>query len=198
MSNNVPIFPLNTVLFPDGILPLRIFEPRYLDMVSESMRNRKAFGICLITEGNEAGTPAACHEIGTLARITDWDQGQDGLLQITVKGGNRFQIINRRVRNNKLIEADIRIIDDADDEELPVEYQLLSDLLQQIADKYKIENLSDNLKYLDANWVGCRLSEILPFELNEKQSLLEIDNPVQRLSRIQSMLQDLSSETNNL
>ena len=198
MLHNIPVFPLNTVLFPDGQLSLRIFEARYLDMVSESFREEREFGVCLITEGNEAGTPASCHEIGTLAGITDWTQGDDGLLHITIKGGHRFQIVDRRIRSNGLIEADIEVIDDVDDEELPVEYQLLSDLLQQIADKYRIRDLSDNLRYLDANWVGCRLSEILPFELDEKQKLLEMDNPIKRLSRIQSMLQDLGTEASSL
>jgi uncharacterized protein len=197
MLKNIPLFPLNTVLFPDGILPLRIFEARYLDMVSESLRNDLPFGICLITDGNEIGTPSGCYRIGTFAHIIDWGRSEDDLLAITVQGGKRFQIIEKRVRGNKLLEGDIEIMEENEDEELPVEYQLLSDLLQQIADKFELPHLSDKDKYLDAGWVGCRLAELLPFELDDKQSLLEIDDPLNRLEKIQSMLQTITPEQTN-
>jgi len=194
MLKNIPLFPLNTVLFPDGILPLRIFEARYLDMVSESLRNESPFGICLITKGKEAGSPAECYRIGTFAHIIDWEKGDDGILGITVQGGKRFRIIDKRERKNKLLEGDIEIMEDNDNEELPVEYQLLSDLLRQIADKFELPHLSDKEKYLDAGWVGCRLAELLPFELDAKQLLLEIDNPLNRLEQIQSLLQEITPE----
>jgi Lon protease-like protein len=192
--NSIPLFPLNTVLFPEGKLPLRIFETRYLDLVSESLRTQSAFGICLITKGHEVGAPAKCHEIGTFAHIVDWEKGEDGLLGITVQGGQRFRILHTRIRKNRLMEGDVEIIDDNEDEELPVEYQLLSDLLRQIADKFKLAHLSEHAKYLDANWVGCRLAELLPFELDDKQLLLEIDDPLNRLEQIQSMLQAITPE----
>jgi uncharacterized protein len=195
--NSVPLFPLNTVLFPEGLLPLRIFETRYLDMVSESLRNQSAFGICLIAKGSEVGEPAQCREIGTFAHIIDWDKGNDGLLGITVQGGKRFRVLNTRVRKNKLMEGDVEIIDDNEDEELPVEYQVLSDLLRQIGDKFKLSYLSEHEKYLDANWVGCRLAELLPFDLDEKQMLLELDDPLQRLEDIQTMLQGFTVEQLN-
>jgi Lon protease-like protein len=195
--NSVPLFPLNTVLFPEGLLPLRIFETRYLDMISESLRNQSAFGVCLIAKGSEVGEPAECHEIGTFAHIIDWSKGSDGLLGITVQGGKRFRVLNTRVRKNNLMEGDVEIIDDNDKEELPVEYQVLSDLLRQIADKFRLVYLSDHTKYLDANWVGCRLAELLPFDLDEKQMLLELDDPVQRLERIQTMLHGFTVEQLN-
>lgn len=195
--NSVPLFPLNTVLFPEGLLPLRIFETRYLDMISESLRNQSAFGVCLIAKGNEVGEPAECHEIGTFAHIIDWGKGSDGLLGITIQGGKRFRVLNTRVRNNNLMEGDVEIIDDNDEEELPVEYQVLSDLLRQIADKFRLGYLSDHAKYLDANWVGCRLAELLPFDLDEKQMLLELDDPLQRLQQIQNMLHGFTVEQLN-
>jgi Lon protease-like protein len=86
-----PLFPLNTVLFPDGPLPLRIFEPRYLDMISGCMKQDKPFGVLLIKDGHEAG-PATTHSVGTLARVTDWYQGSDGLLGITAIGTERFRL----------------------------------------------------------------------------------------------------------
>ena len=194
--NTIPLFPLKTVLFPQGILQLRIFEPRYLDMVSEAIRTDAGFGICLITSGNEVGAPAECHDIGTLAHIHDWGMSDQGLLRITVIGSNRFRILQKRIRNNLLLEGDVELIDENDDEELPVEYQLISDLLRRIGDRFKLSHLSEQDKYLDAGWVGCRLAEVLPFELNDKQNLLETDNPVERLQQIQRMLQLLSADQN--
>ena len=194
MKITVPLFPLNTVLFPQGILQLRIFEPRYLDMVSESVTSGGPFGICLITQGSEVGAPAECHSIGTLAQIQDWDKSDDGMLNVTVQGSRRFNILERRVRKNLLLEGDVELIDDHDDEELPVEYQLISDLLRQIGDRFKLKHLSEEEKYLDAGWVACRLAEVLPFELNDKQDLLETDDPVLRLERIQQMLQLINAD----
>lgn len=194
MLKHIPLFPLNTVLFPEGVLPLRIFESRYLDMVSECLRSDGCFGVCLITSGNEAGMPAECHDIGTFAHIVDWDQGEDGILGVTAKGGKRFRVVEKRLRPNKLLEGDVEIIDENDDEELPVEFQLLSDLLRQIVEKFELTHLSGEEKYLDASWVSCRLAELLPLELEEKQDLLETDDPVQRLAQIQSLLQVLNPE----
>lgn len=194
MLKNIPLFPLNTVLFPDGILPLRIFEIRYLDMVSESLRNESPFGICLISKGKEVGNPAECNRIGTFAHIIDWEKGDDGILGITVQGGKRFRIIDQRTRSNKLLEGDVEIMEEDEEEELPVEYQLLSDLLRQIAEKFELPHLSDEEKYLNAGWVGCRLAELLPFELDDKQLLLEISDPLNRLEHIQSMLQVITPE----
>ncbi len=195
--NTIPIFPLNTVLFPEGILPLRIFEARYIDMVSESMRAQTPFGICLITQGNEVGVPAEFHPVGTLAHIIDWEQHEDGLLGITVQGGRRFQVINRRIRKNNLQEGDIELIDEYDDEELPVEFQLLADLLQQIADRFRLSHLTEKERYLDANWVSCRLAELLPLDMSDKQILLEKDDPIDRLQVLQVLLQDVSIDQFN-
>ena len=194
MMHNIPLFPLNTVLFPQGVLQLRIFEPRYLDMITEVLRASSPFGICLIRQGSEAGAPAECHDIGTLARILDWGRSDNGLLMVTVQGERRFRIVARRTRKNLLLEGDLELIDDNDDEELPVEYQLISDLLRQIGDRCKLSHLTEHEKYLDAGWVGCRLAEVLPFDLKDKQNLLETDDPVQRLQRIQQMLTLMSAD----
>ena len=193
--NNIPLFPLNTVLFPQGILQLRIFEPRYLDMVGEVVRTDAAFGICLITRGSEVGgAPAQCHDIGTLAHILDWGKSDNGLLSVTVRGGRRFRIKERRIRKNHLLEGDVELIDENEDEKVPVEYQLISDLLRQIGDRFKLAHLAEHEKYMDAGWVGCRLAEVLPFDLSDKQNLLEADDPVHRLQQIQQMLQLLSAD----
>ncbi|MCH9048311.1 MAG: LON peptidase substrate-binding domain-containing protein [Proteobacteria bacterium] len=190
----IPLFPMNTVLFPGGMLPLKIFEARYLDMVSECLRSGQQFGVCLISSGKEVGGSAECYEIGTLAKIVDWDRRDDGLLEIVVEGRQRFRLLEQRERANHLAEGDVQLIDDDDCEELPVQYQLLSDLLRQIAEKFELSYQLDHEKFEDAVWVGYRLSEVLPLESEERQALLEINNPVNRLQHIQDAIEDVTIE----
>ena len=190
----IPLFPMNTVLFPGGTLTIKIFEARYLDMVSECLRSGQQFGICLISSGKEVGGSAKCYEIGTLAKIVDWDRRDDGLLEIVVEGRQRFRLLEQRERANHLAEGDVQLIDDDDCEELPVQYQLLSDLLRQIAEKFELSYQLDHEKFEDAVWVGYRLSEVLPLESEERQALLEINNPVNRLQHIQDAIEDVTIE----
>ncbi len=190
----IPLFPLNTVLFPGGILPLKIFEARYLDLVSECLRTNKEFGICLISSGDEVAGSAKCYEIGTMAKIIDWDKRDDGLLEIVVEGGQRFRLLDKRERANHLAEGDVLLIEDDDCEEIPVQYQLLSDLLRQIAQKFELSYQTEHELYENASWVGYRLSEVLPLESDERQALLEIDNVMIRLQHIQDAIEDVTTE----
>ncbi len=190
----IPLFPLYAVLFPDGVLPLRIFESRYLDMVSECMRTGSGFGVCLISSGSEVGDPAECHGVGTLARIVDWEKGEDGLLRITAQGDRRFRVLQKRIRLNQLLEGDVEVMDDDEEKELPVEFQLLSDMLRQIAGKFELPYRTEHEKFMKAGWVSCRLAELLPIELADKQILLEMDDPMRRLEQIQSVLQTISPD----
>ena len=192
--STIPLFPLNTVLFPDGILPLRIFEPRYLDMVSECMRTGSGFGVCLISDGTETGEAAKCHDIGTVAKIIDWDNRDDGLLGITAVGTERFRILSRHVRPNQLLEGDVEFIDSESSEEVPVEYQLMSDLLRKIVEKFELPYQSEHEKFMDAIWVGCRLSELLPIEPDVRQLLLEMNDPILRLEKLQSALENVNTD----
>ena len=105
LPTSIALFPLNTVLLPGGPLPLRIFEPRYLQMVSECLKHDRPFGVCLIAKGKEAGEAPVAHEYGTLARIEDWSQLPDGHLGITARGGERFIVRNTRVAANQLVTA---------------------------------------------------------------------------------------------
>lgn len=187
----IPIFPLNTVLYPEGILPLRIFEPRYVDMVSECLKEQKDFGVCLIQDGNETGKAATVYEIGTTAHIIDWDRHDDGTLLITTEGYDRFRIIEQRVRKNQLREADIQLIDSEDDAFIPAEYQLFADLLRQVVDKFELPYANEHEKFADPYWVGCRLAEILPVELEDKQVLLEMDDPILRLQQLQGAIEKI-------
>jgi Lon protease-like protein len=184
-----PLFPLHAVLFPEGELQLRIFESRYLDMISRCLKQDAPFGISLITEGEEVGQAADSHELGTLAHIRDWDQGRDALLSISCSGGRRFRIVDRRVQSNQLTLARVETL--AADRLLPVpaEFQELVELLQELQqrDTAPDKPLPEG-RFDDAGWVSFRLAERLPLKLAQRQLLLQLDDPVQRLERLTGLL----------
>lgn len=180
-ASEIALFPLQTVLFPGGVLPLRIFEARYLDMVSECLRRQKGFGVCAIRAGSETGVAADCYATGTLAQIQDFDRDENDVLSIVVRGERRFRVRERRVMPNQLVCADVEWLTDGDDSELPERYRPLADLLAQLlrrAGKPYAELVAD-LQHVD--WVTGRLIELLPFALADKQRLLEVDEPLRRL-----------------
>ena len=129
----VPLFPLRTVLYPGGPLPLRIFEPRYLDMISGCLKNDEPFGVLLIREGREDG-PASTYDVGTLARITDWYMGSDGLLGITAIGGQRFRLHSSRRREDGLNIGDIEILPAETEMALPEDCKPLANILSGVLD----------------------------------------------------------------
>ncbi|HSH41936.1 MAG TPA: LON peptidase substrate-binding domain-containing protein, partial [Arenicellales bacterium] len=128
---SIALFPLNTVLFPGGPLPLRIFEPRYLEMVSDCMKHDAPFGVCLIAEGEEAGEASRPHEHGTTARIEDWNQLPDGYLGITARGGERFVVRQSRVAGNQLITAEVEYLEDEPASSVDEAFQPLVELLRK-------------------------------------------------------------------
>ena len=107
MAQSLPLFPLHTVLVPGAALALRVFEPRYLDLVRDCGRNGSGFGVCLILDGREVGAPATPAAFGTEARIEDFDTGPDGLLHLRLRGERRFHALRTRVRDNGLVVADV-------------------------------------------------------------------------------------------
>jgi uncharacterized protein len=188
-----PLFPLNTVLFPGGVLPLRIFEPRYVDMVKRCMREGGTFGVVLIRKGVEAGGDAAIHEIGTLAQIVDFDQLPDKLLGITCRGTQRFRTIDSHVQDDGLCVAHIELLPVDPVIALPEEFaryaKLLAQALPQMGDFFK--HLQP--QYGDAAWVSGRLTEVLPISLADKQRLLEMDDPIERLQVLQPLMRGESA-----
>lgn len=186
---SVPLFPLNTVLFPGGPLPLRIFEPRYLDMVAQCVKNDSAFGVCLINDGKEAGEAAVPHAVGTLARIIDWDKLPDGMLGIVALGGVRFRIEQTEIGSNQLIRGEVTPLAEPDPESLPEELEILPRVLEQIISEAGplYEALETN--YADTNWIGYRLAEILPLDLPLRQHLLEQNDSLSRLREIHSSIE---------
>ncbi len=176
----IALFPLNLVLFPEGPLPLRIFETRYLDMVRRCMRGTQSFGVVLIREGNEVG-PAETVDVGTLARIDDFHQLSDGLLGLSCVGQARFRIKSRSRQADGLNVAEVDTLPPEPTLAVPARHarlpKLLRNVLPQLGEVY--QGLTMQLD--DAAWVGHRLAEILPIPLAEKQACLELDDPIQRL-----------------
>ena len=183
----VPLFPLNAVLFPGGPLPLRIFEPRYLTMVSDCVRNDTTFGVLLIREGAEAGA-ATTHEIGTLARVADWYQGSDGLLGITAVGEHRFRVVSSHREPGGLNVGNIEILPDEPAMPLPEEYRSMTHILAGVLDDLGrlYEPLERHMD--DAAWVTSRFVEILPMDLEQKQLCLESSDPAEGLRIVQDLL----------
>lgn len=183
----VPLFPLNTVLFPGGPLPLRIFEPRYLDMISNCVKNDAPFGVLLIREGGETG-PATTHEVGTLARIIDWYQGSDGLLGIKAVGEQRFRVLSSHREPNGLNLGKVEILADEPAMPLPDKYSAMSHILAGVLDDMGrlYESLDRHMD--DAAWVTSRFVEILPLDLEQKQQCLESGDAEQRLQIVQELL----------
>ncbi|MDH3613642.1 MAG: LON peptidase substrate-binding domain-containing protein [Gammaproteobacteria bacterium] len=183
----VPLFPLNTVLFPGGPLPLRIFEPRYLDMISNCVKNDAPFGVLLIREGGETG-PATTHAVGTLARIIDWYQGNDGLLGVTAIGEQRFRVLSSHRESSGLNVGNVEILDAEPTVPLPEEYRALPAILAGVLDDLGLlwESLERHMD--DAAWVTSRFVEILPLDLEQKQQCLESGDPEQRLQIVQELL----------
>lgn len=184
----IPIFPLHTVLFPGGHLPLRIFEVRYTDMISQCLKSNIGFGVCLITEGKEVGGTANTHEIGTLATIHDWHMRRDGLLGITAKGGRRFRVIKQTIEDNNLMFADVEYFDEeSQPHEISDEHENLIAMLEERLSKKTVQQA----EYNNASWVGFRLAELLPLRLSQKQYFLQLCDPLQRLERLDDVLQHI-------
>lgn len=181
------IFPLGTVLFPGARLPLQIFEQRYLEMTKTCLRDSRPFGVCLIREGREVGVPAVPEAVGCLAAIEHWEMPQLGLFRLLARGGDRFRLLDSRVAKNGLITGTV--------ERLPPERPADAiDPACQAVLKLIIERVGEStftpVQLEDASWVGFRLAELLPMEMQVKQQLLELTDPAERLARIRNVLTD--------
>lgn len=181
----IPLFPLRTVLFPGSYLPLRIFEQRYLTMVRDCAQNDTGFGVCLIREGEEAVSPVKTAEVGTYAQIIDWYTLEDGLLGVSATGTVRFHTENTWQEEDGLFRATVRVLPEPVECDVPEAYSVLSDVLGKFMEKVS-HQYPDYMpdKLLDAAWLGYRLSELLPLSGIEKQHLLELSDPLERLQNL--------------
>jgi Lon protease-like protein len=185
----VPIFPLATVLYPGMRLPLRIFEPRYMDMAKACLKHESSFGVCLIREGAEVGTPAVPEEVGCLARIAQWDMEQLGILKVKVDGLERFRLVATRTTPAGLILGDIERIGPEAAVAAP-ELAQSADFVRKVIEAVGSARFCEPYRYEDASWVGFRLAEILPLRSSVKQKLLELTDAGARLAVLHRFLRE--------
>jgi uncharacterized protein len=185
----MPIFPLGTVLFPDGVMALKIFETRYMDMAKLALKQNSPFGICLIVEGAEVGAPALPERIGTAVHIVEWDMQNLGVLQVRVRGEKRFRIRESETTKAGLIVAQVEMFE----HDMHEESSALSDcalFLQKILLQLGSHIPASGHRFDDAFWVGARLAELLPLGNTIKQKMLELTNATMRLELLQRFLRD--------
>ena len=188
MSERIALFPLGTVLFPAGVLPLRIFETRYVDMVRRCMREDSGFGVVLIREGMEAGPVGKVEAVGTWARIVDFGQLPDGLLSIVARGERRFRIVGGDVQKDGLNLGDVEWLPDAPsrlgEDEYPALRATLARVLADLGEDYPVGQPQLD----DAQWVAGNLAQLLPAPAEFRQRVLEVDDVRSRLDMLESVL----------
>lgn len=187
--DSLPLFPLSSTLLPGGRTALRLFEPRYLDMVSACLRNDSGFGICLIRQGSEAGEAAFPYAVGSEVRIVDWDQEDNGLLGITVEATHKIRVHDMQLQRDNLIVAQVEALPAEPSEPLPADCERLAAVLRQFLDQLEPVVHYDEPAWDDACWVGSRLTELLPLPPRTRQYLVELDNPLARVAELKAALE---------
>lgn len=191
--NRIPLFPLSTVLFPGGLLPLRIFEPRYLDMVSETMRGGTPFGVVAIASGSEVGQPPDIYGLGTSARIVSFDQGDDGLLHIVAEGVHAFRVTGHDVAKNQLLMGEVDYEPPVDSAPLPARYTYLAELLKEIFENNREHVLHETWRLDDAMWIAYRLAEVLPLDVTDRLTVLDAAHMDDALAHLHVCLEAMRS-----
>jgi uncharacterized protein len=190
----IPVFPLNTVLFPGSLLALKIFEQRYLDMLKGCIKNERPFGVFLIREGAEVGAPAVPFDVGCLAQILNWEMPQLGVFHITTLGKQKVRIVNPRPGSNRLLSAQAEVLAIDAENVLAPEYEVCARVLRLIIQQVGAERFRAPFRYDDARWVSYRLSELLPLDLHLKQRFLELESSDARLALLLDFLRQQGLE----
>jgi Lon protease-like protein len=188
-SNSLPLFPLQTVLFPGGLLPLRIFEPRYIDMIGRCMREGGRFGVIWVVDGGEVGAVNAIARVGTSACIVDFERLPDGMLGIMCRGEQRFRLLTHGTRHDGLHVGEVQWLVDPAHTALKDTQRPLGNVLRKVIEEYG--DLGRHLQpdFTDAGWVGNRFAELLPLSRSTQQRLLELDDPAERLAQLAPMVE---------
>lgn len=188
-SVELPLFPLRSVLFPGGVLPLRVFEPRYVDMISRCMREGIGFGVVLIREGVEARLDAGASQpdvfhIGTEAQIVDFNQADNGLLGIVAEGRRKFLLLESYEAADHLLMGRIEYLVEETPGELLPEHDALVAVLKELTQHPLVQKLNIKVNFDEARSVSFRLAELLPIEPEIKQALLQLRWPRERLAEL--------------
>ena len=191
----IPLFPLSSVLFPGGRLPLKIFEQRYLDLVRNCLKEDSGFGVVCITEGTEVAKPGVglpqLAEQGCYARIVDWDSLPDGLLGITVEGGQRFRLTGAREEDNQLVVGDALLEEPRPAEPMRADWQSLEEVLTSLELHPHVQRLGLGVDHRDAWQVGYVLAQLLPVDEQIKYELLMEDNIDDFMEQLDEVLDQL-------
>ena len=194
-----PLFPLRTVLFPAGTLPLRIFETRYVDMVRRCMREGLPFGIVLIRQGVEARLQQSDSQpdvfsVGTTAVISDFNPLSDGMLGLVCNGVRKFRITATREQPDHLLLGQIEYL--PDEVQIPIQSEdgMLVDILRELVLHPMIQKLGLTVDFEDGRSVGWRLAELLPIDPEIKQSLLQMQSPRERLAELRRIVSKLRGD----
>jgi len=188
-GETVPLFPLGTVLFPGMRLPLKVFEPRYMDMAKACLKHDAAFGVCLIREGAEVGVPAVPEPVGCLAKIREWDMEQLGILKVRAEGLERFRLASTETTASGLILGRIERLP-ADPAAAVPELAACADFVRKVIEAVGSSRFGEPYDYEDASWVGFRLAEILPLRNPVRQKLLELTDAGARLAILHRFLRE--------
>lgn len=188
---NVPLFPLNSIVLPRGRIPLQLFEPRYIDMLTRCLKEDRGFVVVLLQEGGEAGRTSAFYDVGTYVRIIDFQQLDNGLLGITVEGESKVSVVRSWQQEDGLNVGDVECLIEEAESEVPERFGELPSVLKALFRHPVIRDLNMDIDYGDARDVGWRLTELLPLDKQEKQKLVELQDPLERLSRLQGLLEAL-------
>jgi Lon protease-like protein len=184
----VPLFPLGTVLFPGALLPLKIFEVRYMDMAKRCVKDKSPFGICLIREGVEVGVPAVPETVGCFASIAEFDVDEVGILKVVAHGEERFRIVATETTSQGLVMGEVEALQPEPKAPDVEGLRECSEFLAKVITGIGVKRFAEPLRFEDASWVGFRLAEILPLRNDVKQKLLELTDATLRLAVLHRFL----------
>ncbi len=188
-AQQIPIFPLGLVLFPGAVLPLKIFEQRYLEMTKTCLRDESVFGVCCIRRGREVGEPAEHEQIGCSARISQWDMPHPNLFHLLCTGERVFRVLDVQIEANGLAIGTVEWLTGENSEIDSASFSACRDALERFAQRAGEKVFAGPAQFDDPEWVSYRLSELLPIDWRHKQALLEQRSTAQRLAAISRMLQ---------
>lgn len=189
LNEELPIFPLGNPLFPAGMVHLNIFEPRYVAMTAECLRDNSPFGVVLIQAGFEVGAPAIPATIGCTARIVEWQQPAPDRYRLVARGESLFRIERRRNTPLGLILARVQLLEPPDPIALPTQHAALAKLIQELMVAFGDDSpIPKPLRLDDAAWVANRWAELLPLTPERRQRWLEQSDPLATLEEIERCL----------
>lgn len=198
MAESIPLFPLQALLFPGGEITLQIFEPRYLDMIKRCMRDDSGFGVVGIRAGSEVAgkddTVTKLVQVGTYARIVDWDALENGMLGIVARGGEKFRILNVDTQPDHLVVAEVEFLAAEQSQSITEEHQHLAALLSELIKHPSVAHMQLSVDAGDALQISNLLGQLLPVNNQAKYELLRCTDPLQRLALISDIVANLSGK----